>query len=73
MSRRSDREGYARDKLCTPITLRYAHAYQLDTVRLTARCGQVAYAKSRLRHLRGTRLNGRGRDIDPQGGFHPLP
>jgi hypothetical protein len=72
VSRRADREGIARTGVGSAITLRYAHAFQLVEARLTARCGQVAYAKFRLRWARQLRLHGRGGDIDA-GGFAPLP
>ncbi len=73
MSRRSDREGLPRLKTGAPLTLRYAHAFQLVEARLVARCGQVGYAAARVRWARHLRLCGRGGDFDPGGGFARLP
>jgi|GEM_PF-6053817 len=41
--------GVSRYSVMTPITQRYAHAIQLAEARLFGLCGQVAYARYRVR------------------------
>ncbi|CAN7654503.1 hypothetical protein LJR225_005174 [Phenylobacterium sp. LjRoot225] len=55
----------------TPMTPRYAHAFQLAEACLFGLCDEVSYARRRVR-ARQLRLEGRGGDID-DGGFAPLP
>ncbi|WP_436054303.1 hypothetical protein [Phenylobacterium sp. LjRoot225] len=63
--------GVSRQSVVTPMTPRYAHAFQLAEACLFGLCDEVSYARRRVR-ARQLRLEGRGGDID-DGGFAPLP